>query len=221
MSTDKILFNDLEILHLCKPNLKNSYISVKKNGQITLKTPKVSGSYINSLLLKKEDWIRKQLKTAMDNPPKTFNLQDEILLFGEVLSIDCHEAFDLRESLSKIDTSNTKSVLKCYDRYYNMYAKSHITQRAGHYAKEMNLEYSALKFKKMKSRWGSCNSNRVITFNTELIKIDKKLIDFVIVHELAHLVHMNHSKKFHELVSRYIEDSRVLNQELRHLSLWL
>lgn len=221
MSTDKILFNDLEILHLCKPNLKNSYISVKKNGDITLKTPKVSGSYIDDLLLKKESWIRKQLKTAADNPPKTFNLQDEILLFGDVLSIDSDEALELRESLYKIDTSNTKSVLKCYDKYYSSYAKSYITQRAGHYAREMDLEYSALKFRKMKSRWGSCSSNRIITFNTELIKIDKKLIDFVVVHELAHLVHMNHSKRFHELVSMYVEDSRRLNQELKRLSLWL
>lgn len=221
MSTDKIRFNDLEILHLCKPNLKNSYISVKKNGDITLKTPRVSSSYIENLLLKKELWIRKQLKAAEDNPPKTFNLQDEILLFGEVLSIDCDEAFELRESLSKIDILNTKSVLKCYDKYYKNYAKSYITQRAEHYSKEMSLDYSTVKFRKMRSRWGSCSSKKVITFNTELIKIDKRLIDFVVVHELAHLVHMNHSKNFHDLVSQYTQDPRALNQELKHLSLAL
>lgn len=206
-------------MHLCKPNLKNSYISVKKDGAITLKTPKVSGTYIENLLLKKESWIRKQLKAAEENPPKTFNLQDEILLFGEILSIDSCEALELRESLCKIDTSNTKSVLKCYERYYSSYAKSYITQRAEHYSKEMSLEYSALKFRRMRSRWGSCSSKRVITFNTELIKIDKKLIDFVVVHELAHLEHMNHSKKFHDLVSRYTPNARALNQELKRLSL--
>lgn len=221
MSTDKIRFNDLEILHLCKPSLKNSYISVKKNGAITLKTPKVSGTYIENLLLKKESWIRKQLKAAEENPPQTFNLQDEILLFGEVLSIDCYDALQLRESLCKIDISNTKSVLRCYDKYYSSYAKSYITQRAEHYSKEMGLEYSTLKFRKMRSRWGSCSSKRVITFNTELIKIDKRLIDFVVVHELAHLEHMNHSKRFHDLVSQYTPNSRVLNQELKRLSLWL
>lgn len=194
---------------------------MKKNGSITLKTPKVSGTYIENLLLKKESWIRKQLKAVEQNPPKTFNLQDEILLFGEILSIDCDEAVELRESLCKIDISNTKSVLKCYEKYYSSYAKSYITQRAEHYSKKMSLEYSTLKFRKMRSRWGSCNSNRVITFNTELIKIDKRLIDFVVVHELAHLVHMNHSKRFHDLVSQYIADSRVLNQELKRLSLWL
>ena len=207
-------------MHICKPGLKNSYISVKKNGDIALKTPKVSAGYIENLLLKKEKWIRKQLKAVEENPLRTFSLQDEVLLFGEILSIDHYEAVALRDSLSKVDISNTKSVLKCYDTYYSSYAKSYITQRAEHYAAEMNLEYSALKFRKMRSRWGSCSSNRVITFNTELIKIDKRLIDFVIVHELAHLLHMNHSKQFHELVTRYTPDSRALNRELRHLSLF-
>ena len=93
------------------------------------------------------------------------------------------------------------------------------TQRAEHYSKEMSLEYSALKFRRMRSRWGSCSSKRVITFNTELIKIDKRLIDFVVVHELAHLEHMNHSKKFHDLVSLYTPNARALNQELKRLSL--
>ncbi|WP_294930972.1 SprT family zinc-dependent metalloprotease [Sulfurimonas sp.] len=219
MSTNKIRFNDLEILHLCKPSLKNSYISVKKNGDITLKTPRVSESYIENLLSKRESWIRKQLKIVEENLPKTHNLQDEVLLFGELFSIDSDEASELREYLKKIDISKIDPILKCYDKYYKNYAKNYLTQRAEHYAKEMALSYSDIKFKKMRSRWGSCSSRGTITFNTELIKIDKRLIDFVVVHELAHLVHMNHSKKFHDLVSQYTPDSRALNQELKHLSL--
>lgn len=207
------------ILHLCKPSLKNSYISVKKNGDITLKTPRVSESYIENLLSKRESWIRKQLKIVEENPPKTHNLQDEVLLFGELFSIDSDEASELRKHLKKIDISKIGLILKCYDVFYKNYANNYLTQRAEHYAKEMALSYSDIKFRKMRSRWGSCSSRGTITFNTELIKIDKKLIDFVVVHELAHLVHMNHSKKFHDLVSQYTPDSLALNQELKHLSL--
>lgn len=194
LSTNKIQFNDLVILHLCKPKLKNSYISVKKNGDITLKTPRVSESYIENLLSKKEPWIRKQLKIVEENPPKTHNLQDEVLLFGELFSIDSNEASELREYLKKIDISKIDAILKCYDVFYKNYAKNYLAQRAEHYAKEMALSYNSIKFRKMRSRWGSCSSSGNITFNTELMKIDKRLIDFVVVHELAHLVHMNHSK---------------------------
>ncbi|MFA7500215.1 MAG: SprT family zinc-dependent metalloprotease [Sulfurimonas sp.] len=219
MSINKIRFNNLEILHLCKTNLKNSYISVKKNGDITLKTPKVSNRYIENLLLKKEPWIRKQLKIIEENPPKVHNLQDEVLLFGELFSIDSEEASKLREYLKKIDISKTDTILSCYDKYYKNYAKNYLTQRAQHYAKEMALSYNTIKFRKMRSRWGSCSSRGTITFNTELIKIDRRLIDYVVVHELAHLVHMNHSKKFHDLVSQYIPDSRGLIQELKYFCL--
>jgi predicted metal-dependent hydrolase len=218
---NKINFNDLEIIHLCKPKLKNSYISVKKNGNITLKTPNVSKNYIENLLLKRESWIRKQLKILEQNPPKTMNIQDEVLLFGDVLSIDDDEAKELRDYLKKTDTSNIESVLRCYDKYYKKYAIGYLSQRVDYFSREMNLSYGGIKFRKMRSRWGSCSSIGTITLNTELMKIDKRLIDFVVVHELAHLVHMNHSKKFHSLVNQYIPDSRVLNQELKHFSLLL
>jgi len=113
----------LRIIHVCKANLKNSYISVKKNGEITLKTPKVSNDFIQKLLRDRELWIRKQLKTVENNPPKSINIQDEVLLFGEIFSIDSDEAIELREALEKIDISNISNVLKNYDKFYKKYGK--------------------------------------------------------------------------------------------------
>ncbi len=83
----------------------------------------------------------------------------------------------------------------------------------------MELDYREVKFRKMKSRWGSCSSLRVITFNSELIKVKKELIDYVVVHELAHLVHMNHSKNFHALVDKYISNSKEIRKELKSTNL--
>lgn len=219
MSTVEIYFNNLKILHLRKANLKNSYISVKKNGEIMLKTPRVSNDYIQKLLTQKESWIRKQLQAIDANQPKKVNMQDEIMLFGEVCSIDVDEAQELREYLDKVAVSNDKNIAKCYDKFYKNYAQRYITLRVEFYSSIMNLKYSEIKFKKMRSRWGSCSSKGVITFNTELIKIDKRLIDFIVVHELAHLAHMNHSKRFHSLVACYMPDAKVLSAELRCLCL--
>lgn len=221
MSINKINFNDLEILHIRKSTLKNSYITIKKSGIITLKTSNVSNEYIQNLLTKKELWIRKQLKIVEKNPPLRVNIQDEVLLFGEIFSIDIEEAKELRNYLKKIDISNIDNISKCYDKFYRIYAKNYLIPRVKHYSLIMELDFNEIKFRKMRSRWGSCSSKGVITLNSELIKIDKRLIDFIVVHELAHLVHMNHSKRFHSLVEQYMPNAKALNQELKGVAHYL
>ncbi len=100
-----------------------------------------------------------------------------------------------------------------------LYTKEHIELRVRHFCLLMNLEFNELKFRKMKSRWGSCSSKRNITLNSQLTKLDNTLIDYVVVHELAHLVHMNHSKEFHQLVDNYLPGSKALRKKLKTIRL--
>jgi len=83
-------------------------------------------------------------------------------------------------------------------------AKEYLRSKVEYYSKVMGLKYSELKFRKMKRRWGSCSSNGVITLNTYLYNTPEIQINYVVVHELAHRVHMNHSKAFHALVEKYL-----------------
>ena len=216
---NKILFKDLEVEHICKPSLKNSYIRVNRDSKVVLKTPRVTERYINNLLEKKESWIREALLKTVVNRPKNVNLEDEVMLFGDVYSIDIDEAKELRKLLGRLKTSNESNILRCYDDFYKLYAKKYLTQRVEHFSNVMNLKYSEIKFRKMKSRWGSCSSKKVITLNSGLVKIKKELIDYVVVHELAHLVHMNHSKNFHDLVEKYIFNSKKIRKELKSIAL--
>ena len=153
------------------------------------------------------------------NPPKNINLEDEVLLFGDVYSIDIDQAKELRVLLAKLRVIDDVNVQKCYDEFYKQYAKNYLVLRLDYYANIMNLKYKEVKFRKMKSRWGSCSSKGVITLNTQLIKIDKDLIDYIVVHELAHLIHMNHSRKFHDLVEIYMPGSKYLNNRLKNINL--
>lgn len=180
----------------------------------------MSDIYIQDLLRKKEYWIRKQLLHVEQNPPLQINLEDEVLLFGEIYSIDTEEAEELRLYLEKLKKPNPNNILKCYDNFYKSYGEKYLIPRVEYFSSIMNLSYSEIKFKKMKSRWGSCSSKGVITLNTQLMRINKKLIDYIVVHELAHLTHMNHSKKFHSLVDMYMPDAKRLNKELKAIHLF-
>ena len=217
--THKIRFKEFEITHIVKKTLKNSYIQISKEAEVILKTPKVSNVFALNLLSQRETWIRKKILEIKKHPPIKVNIEDEVLLFGEIYSIDTPEASSLRKKLEKIRTTSPQSILKCYNSFYKEFANDFIVLRVIYFSQLMNLEYSDIKFRKMKSRWGSCNSKKVLTFNTELIKIKKELIDYVVVHEIAHIQHMNHSRDFHDLVDKYLRDSKCYRKELKNIKI--
>ena len=215
LHTNKITFKDLQIEHLIKPRLKHSYISVTKESKIILKTPKVSEFFIQNLLQEREGWIRKQLLKNEQNPPLCIKLKDEILLFGEVYKVDAEMFASLKVSISRLRKPTKENILRCYDAFYKDCASIYLKERVEYFSQLMHLVYKELRFKKMKSRWGSCNSLGIITLNTNLMHLTKEQIDYVIVHELSHLVHLNHSKEFHAFVRRYICDEKKIRDDMR------
>lgn len=94
-----------------------------------------------------------------------------------------------------------------------------LRSRVEFYSAMMQLAYTDLKFRKMKRRWGSCSSEGVITLNKELLKLEAQFVDYIIVHELAHLVHMNHSKQFHDLVESFLPNAKRLRKALKNIQI--
>ncbi len=94
-----------------------------------------------------------------------------------------------------------------------------IEKRVDYFSELMSLHYSQLKFRKMKRRWGSCSSLGVITLNKALFFVEERLLEYVIVHELAHLKHMNHSKVFHTLVAHYLPRANEYHEKLHQIKL--
>ena len=101
----------------------------------------------------------------------------------------------------------------------SLHTPEFLKDKLAYFAQEMSLDFDELRVKKMKSRWGSCSSKRVITLNSELTKLKEELIEYVVVHELAHLVHMNHSREFHALVEHYLPNAKHYRKELRDIRL--
>ena len=67
----------------------------------------------------------------------------------------------------------------------------------------------------MKTRWGVCNKNNSITLNSDLIKYGYEQIDYVIIHELSHFIHFNHSKDFWNLVNKYCKNYKEIRKSLK------
>jgi len=213
--SNKIFFEDQEVTLLYNPRLKNSYIRIDADNKISVKTPYKSKRFAKSLLNEKKIWIQKQIEKNKQRVKSVVRLKEEVLLFGTIYSIESDEALNLRKKLYRLKNPDLQKVIKAYDAFYKELAQEYLSQEVKKYAAIMDLEFSELKFRKMKRRWGSCSSRRVITLNSELMKLEKEFITYVVIHELAHLVHMNHSQAFHKLVSSYLPNAKAIAKHLK------
>lgn len=97
-------------------------------------------------------------------------------------------------------------------------AKEYLPYRLEYYAKLYGYEYNKCRLTHANTRWGSCSSNRTISLNIGLMKVPEILRDYVIIHELAHLNHMNHSKTFWAEVGRHDKNYKMHEKKLKMFS---
>ncbi len=90
-----------------------------------------------------------------------------------------------------------------------------VTQRVAYYAGMMGVAYGRISMRNQRTRWGSCSSDGNLNFNCRLLFVPPELVDYVVVHELAHRRHMNHSPEFWQEVERYLPDYRERREKLR------
>ncbi len=117
---------------------------------------------------------------------------------------------------TSIDSQIVQSRLKkAAERVLKQESEELILPRVHDLALENDFSYSGLHFKKLKTRWGSCDQKNNLIFNIYLIQLPWNLIDYVIIHELSHTVHHNHSREFWAQVEKCVPDYKDRRKMLK------
>ena len=164
---------------------------------------------IEKALEEKAAWILKQIKGLASLPPQGQDPYQTFIDKGEVLIRGCPVRIDDRVQHAKLPREALMTALK-------KEAREDFETRIRYFSKVMGCVPSRWQLSSARRRWGSCNAQAVIRLNWRLIHLDPRLIDYVVVHELAHLKELNHSPKFWAIVESVLPDYRERRQLLRH-----
>lgn len=199
-------------IEIIKKNNKNTYIRVDESLVIKVTTNYfTSKKYILKLIEQNKKSIEKMLNRQLKRQEK------------------CNRFFYLGKSYDIIEISNIKDIEISDDKIYipniNKFNKWYKNQIKEIFIERYNIMFNKfvevsncpiLKIRTMKTRWGVYNKlKHSITLNSRLIEYDYEKIDYVIIHELSHVIHFNHSNEFWNLVSKYCPEYKRIRKELK------
>jgi len=119
------------------------------------------------------------------------------------------------------DTQNQDIVRHAVRKALDAEAKAYLPRRLAYLAAQGDFHYSSVRYSNAKGRWGSCSSRGVISLNVALMNLPKELIDYVLIHELAHTRHLNHSPQFWHTVAAWYPDYKTARKTLKTYSPYL
>ena len=179
---------------------------------------------VESFLVKHSRWLFKRLDSKNDNviTQKRFVDGELHYFLGKQypinINISSKNSIVFQDNVIRISTKSPDLVESLLDRWYLEQAKRVFQEIAIPLVKQMekyNVAPTSFAIRKMKTRWGSCSRKGSISLNLHLIKLPEQCIKEVILHELCHLVHFNHSKEFYALMTAEMPDWKVWKKDLR------
>ena len=203
---------------LIRSNRKTLSLQIDKDGKLLVRAPMCfSVKKIEAFIFEKQRWItNKQQQIQAQKPAKTQYQEGEFFLFlGEsypLKLVNTGEPLALKNNIFQLNTRfDARSAFHWfYKKEFIKVAMPILEQLANKHS----LNYKKVRFKAQKTRWGSCSVNNNINLNYLLMMAPMSVINSVIAHELAHITHKNHSKKFYALLQQ-------ITPEHKHANLWL
>ncbi len=204
---------------------------VKPGGTLLVRAPwYVPVSVLMQFARQKTSWIERQINKLKDVKPvgePTLTDNGSVIPFmGRQVTVRAsggtRSAALLNENnllLTVAGDITPESITALTEAWYHLEAKKHFISRTAEMAAlHANLlpAPGPVNVRRMKRRWGTCHASGAIWLNRELIKKDPELIDYVIIHELCHLVHHNHGREYYALLGSIVPNFGELRKRLRY-----
>ena len=218
----KIKVNDLEICYtLIIKNVKNINLHITRKGEIVVScNAYVPLKKVDEFVGIKCQWILEKMR-MIQQQQKILHDNQRFLFLGKSYPIKTvlskTSGVRLREGICMIYKRESEDEYKILLQYEKEMAQKILKQKMKEVYEKMSHDYiinePALKIRKMTSRWGSCMPKKnQITLNSQLIHYQERFIDYVVIHEYAHLIQPNHSKAFYAIIEKYMPDYKEVSK---------
>ncbi|MHB9095146.1 MAG: M48 family metallopeptidase [Eubacteriales bacterium] len=185
-----------------------------------------------SFVEKKGEWILRKFSVLQQvlsaNPDRALVDGEELLFQGDSFTLQVSEyqgkntkvalrngCFVVHINYAVPVQERREEIRRKLEDLYKRLAREAVTERLDYFGPQLGLKYNAVRIKEQKTRWGSCSGKGNLNFNWKVVMAPSDIIDYVVVHELCHLAHMNHSREFWHLVESQLPDYRERKQWLK------
>ena len=210
----------IELARIVRSNRKTLALTFDKNGEVIARAPRrMSEERIKAFVLEKQGWLQRQIEKMERAGVRlpTGNLDGyELLLLGEKYTVRLDDL-----SKSRLDTQTkelflpNKNTEKRLVAWLKENALRIFSECIEEWAKRMGVTYQSVALSSAKTRWGRCTGDNKIRFTYRLLYAPKAVIEYVIVHELAHTKYKNHGKAFWAFVEEFVPDYKQKRKWLK------
>jgi predicted metal-dependent hydrolase len=214
MKIDQIIYSRRKTLALI----------MRADGTLLVRAPqRANRLQIAQFVESKADWIRRAQEEVKRLPPpppaREYKPGESFLYLGKAYRLELVEkatpALILRDHFY-LAKKSLPSASTAFTAWYKRRAREVLTARVQQYAAQLGFKVNQVKITSARTRWGSCSSKGTLSFTWRLVMAPPPVIDYVVVHELAHLRERNHSKHFWALVQSYMPDYKARQDWLKH-----
>ena len=206
---DKKKVQKIQDIKIIRTSRRSKSISLKiRNGELEISCPyNTSETFLKNLVERKKVWIKKNIERSSKNQLKIDQISNGFITYkGLELELlykkSKIERIVVKDNKLKIFYSDESRSKKLIIEWLKLQANNFLRARLLFLSKRISIQFNSLTIKSYTARWGSCNIRGDIFLNWKLIMLPESVIDYVLIHELAHINVPNHSREFWKLVKK-------------------
>lgn len=200
-------------------------LSLNAAGDITIKAPLyILKRDIQFFIKKQSEWLTKRLIISRGNIREfSFTPGSKVPYMGDdfLLQEGSHKRGIITDKNLLVLPKNYKNPEVELIKWYRDTTRKKLTEMVNYYTDIMGIKYNRIFIKAQKSRWGSCSGKGNLNFNWKIILTPEELIKYLVIHEVCHLIEMNHSINFWNLVEKYDPSYRKNRKSLQKYGYYL